>query len=150
MSGMDEAVDAAREAVVRTHHEAFRAGLASAGLGTPLPFDELSDRIKRLKHQQLDPHADVAVEAAGPLIAAAVRADVLREERAKSEYRVMVDRPDRPSEEPSQWSAPTSSVADVLNSCQNAIDNGYVPWVEVRSLWQRVAVESLTAEAPDA
>lgn len=58
-----EVGQAAREAVVREHHNLFRAAQAAVGL-EPVDYDALSDRTKRIQHRQMDPLADAAVAAA--------------------------------------------------------------------------------------
>lgn len=85
--GETEAVNAARDAVVRQHHEMFRAAQRAVG-SEPVTYDVLSERTKRLKHQQLDPQADAAIAAAYPVIAAAVR------EQAAQEIEVLMRRHD--------------------------------------------------------
>jgi hypothetical protein len=67
--------DAARDAVVRQHHELFRAAQSAVG-AEPVEYDALSERTKRIQHNQLDPLADAAVDAVLPLIADAIEAEL--------------------------------------------------------------------------
>lgn len=63
----EEARAAARDAVVREYREMFH--VAQRALGSdPLAYAVLSDRTKRIQHNQLDPLADAALAAAYPLL----------------------------------------------------------------------------------
>lgn len=64
-------IGAARNAVVHQHHELFRAAQGAIGVD-PFGYEALSERTKRLQHNQLDPLADAALRAVLPLIADAI------------------------------------------------------------------------------
>ncbi len=69
----EDAIEAATEGAARFHYEAFRAVQAAVGAPNPVPYEELSERTRRIQKDQVRDAATAALAAALPFLERATR-----------------------------------------------------------------------------
>ncbi len=75
----EDAIEAATEGAARFHYEAFRAVQAAVGAPNPVPYEELSERTRRIQKDQVRDAATAALAAALPFLERATRDKIAAE-----------------------------------------------------------------------
>ncbi len=75
----EDAIEAATEGAARFHYEAFRAIQVAVGAPNPVPYEQLSERTRRIQKDQARDAATAALAAALPFLERALRAKIADE-----------------------------------------------------------------------